>query len=49
MAANGVGAESFAPVLAALASLQGNVERSQKAQANDFLEEFQKSVSTQRA
>lgn len=33
----------FAPVLAALATMQGNVEREQKYQATQFLEQFQKS------
>ena len=36
--------ESFAPVLAALSVMQSNVERSQKTQAHDYLEKFQKSV-----
>ena len=49
MASNGVAAQqAFAPVLAALATLQGNVERTQKSQAHDFLERFQKSVSLPR-
>ncbi|KAI9774581.1 MAG: Nuclear import receptor [Geoglossum simile] len=44
MASNGVAEQqAFAPVLAALATLQGNVERTQKSQAHDFLERFQKS------
>ncbi|KAH0559558.1 hypothetical protein GP486_003923 [Trichoglossum hirsutum] len=44
MASNGVAAQqAFAPVLSALATLQGNVERTQKSQAHDFLEKFQKS------
>lgn len=42
---NGPAADSqFAPVLAALATMQGNVERDQKYQATQFLEQFQKSV-----
>ncbi|KAL7271962.1 Nuclear import receptor [Rhizina undulata] len=35
--------QQFAPVLAALATMQGNVEREQKHQATEFLEQFQKS------
>ena len=42
MAALGVG--GFAPVLAALSTMQSNVERSQKSQAHEYLERFQKSV-----
>jgi hypothetical protein len=42
MAANGT--ESFAPVLAALQTMQSNVDRTQKGQAHEFLEQFQKSV-----
>lgn len=34
----------FAPVLAALATMQSNIDRAQKEQAHRFLEEFQKSV-----
>lgn len=34
------------PVLAALATMQSNVERPQKSQAHEFLEQFQKSVRT---
>lgn len=42
---NGPAADpQFAPVLAALATMQGNVERDQKYQATQFLEQFQKSV-----
>lgn len=36
--------QAFGPVLAAVATLQGNVSRSEKAQAHEFLEKFQKSV-----
>ena len=36
--------QAFAPVLAAMATMQGNVSREQKQQANEFLEAFQKSV-----
>ena len=42
MATNGHGA--YAPVLAALATMQANLDRSQKAQAHEYLESFQKSV-----
>lgn len=38
------GGQPFAPVLAAVATMQGNVPRSEKAQAHEFLEKFQKSV-----
>ncbi len=38
------GSESFAPVLSALSVLQSSVERTQKSQAHDYLERFQKSV-----
>ncbi|SLM40798.1 mrna transport regulator [Lasallia pustulata] len=37
------GPETFAPVLAALATMQANVERAQKSQAHEYLESFQKS------
>lgn len=43
MAVNGQG--GYAPVLAALSTMQSNVERSQKSQAHEYLEKFQKSVS----
>jgi len=36
---------AFAPVLAAVATMQGNVSRSEKTHAHEFLEKFQKSVS----
>lgn len=36
--------QAFGPVLAALATMQGNVSRSEKTQAHEFLEKFQKSV-----
>ena len=39
-----LGAGGFAPVLAALSTMQSNVERSQKSQAHEYLEKFQKSV-----
>lgn len=40
---NGAG-QAFAPVLAAVATMQGNVARSEKTHAHEFLEKFQKSV-----
>jgi transportin-3 len=36
--------QPFAAVLAAVATMQGNVSRSEKAQAHEYLEKFQKSV-----
>lgn len=36
--------DQFAPVLRALTTMQGSVDRDQKYQATQFLEEFQKSV-----
>lgn len=39
------GSEGFAPVLAALSTMQSNAERSQKSKAHEYLEKFQKSVS----
>ncbi|KAJ5541906.1 hypothetical protein N7535_004325 [Penicillium sp. DV-2018c] len=36
--------QAFAPVLAAVATMQGNVSRSEKTQAHEFLEKFQKSI-----
>lgn len=36
--------QAFSPVLAAVATMQGNVSRSEKTQAHEFLEKFQKSV-----
>lgn len=44
MAANEDAQQAFAPVLTALASMQSNVDRSQKALAHEYLEKFQKSV-----
>ena len=38
------GAQKFGPVLQALATMQGNVDREQKQEANEYLEAFQKSV-----
>ncbi|KAJ9630988.1 Nuclear import receptor [Taxawa tesnikishii (nom. ined.)] len=43
MASNGT-QQAFAPVLAALATMQSNVDRAQKGQAHEFLEHFQKST-----
>ncbi|KAK7539712.1 armadillo-type protein [Phyllosticta citribraziliensis] len=44
MAANGAAAQqAFAPVLAALATMQSTADRSHKTQAHEFLEQFQKS------
>jgi len=45
MAANGEAQQAFAPILAALATMQANTDRSRKAQAHEYLEQFQKSVS----
>ncbi|KAL4914093.1 armadillo-type protein [Aspergillus aurantiobrunneus] len=36
--------QAFGPVLAAVATMQGNVPRTEKAHAHEFLEKFQKSV-----
>lgn len=36
--------QEFAPVLAALATMQGNASRQEKTHAHEFLERFQKSV-----
>lgn len=44
MANKSNGRETFAPVLAAVATMQGNASRSEKSQAHEFLEKFQKSV-----
>ena len=41
------GPEGLAPVLAALATMQGNASRTEKGQAHQFLEQFQKSVKLQ--
>ena len=43
------GHDGFAPVLAALSTMQSNVERSQKSQAHEYLEKFQKSVGLRSA
>lgn len=43
MAANG-SSQAFAPVLAALSTMESNVDRAQKGQAHEYLEQFQKSV-----
>lgn len=44
MSANGQTQQAFAPVITALATLQ-SADRSQKGQAHEYLEVFQKSVS----
>ena len=41
----GTAGQAFGPVLAAVATMQGNVSRSEKTNAHEFLEKFQKSVS----
>lgn len=41
----GTAGQAFGPVLAAVATMQGNVSRSEKTHAHEFLETFQKSVS----
>ncbi|KAF9895064.1 Nuclear import receptor [Aspergillus nanangensis] len=41
---DGAAGQAFAPVLAAVATMQGNVSRSEKTHAHEFLEKFQKSV-----
>ncbi|KAI9678281.1 MAG: Nuclear import receptor [Caeruleum heppii] len=44
MASNGATPHAdYGPVLVALATMQGNVERAQKTQAHEYLEKFQKS------
>lgn len=40
----GTAGQAFGPVLAAVATMQGNVSRTDKAHAHEFLEKFQKSV-----
>ncbi|OJJ80789.1 nuclear import receptor MTR10 [Aspergillus glaucus CBS 516.65] len=40
----GAAGQAFAPVLAAVATMQGNVSRSEKTHAHEFLEKFQKSI-----
>lgn len=45
MATNGVAAQqALAPILAAVETMQGNVDRAQKEQAVQFLDKFQKTV-----
>jgi transportin-3 len=44
MASKGSDGQPFAPVLAAVATMQANVSRSDKAHAHEYLEKFQKSV-----
>ena len=39
-----LGAGGFAPILAALSTMQSNAERSEKSEAHEYLEKFQKSV-----
>jgi len=39
--------QAFAPVLAAVATMQANVDRAQKGQATEYLDKFQKTVSCQ--
>ena len=36
--------QAYAPIMAALATMQSNVDRAQKGQAHEYLEQFQKSV-----
>ena len=43
MATNG-DTQAFAPVLAALATMESNLDRTQKGQAHEYLEQYQKSV-----
>ena len=38
--------DGFAPVLAALATMQSNGSRQEKSQAHEYLEQFQKSVGS---
>jgi transportin-3 len=45
MAANGVAGHAFAPVVAAVETMQSSGHRAQKAEANSFLDKFQKTVS----
>ncbi|KKK22706.1 mRNA transport regulator (Mtr10) [Aspergillus rambellii] len=40
----GAAGQAFGPVLAAVATMQGNVSRTDKAHAHEFLEKFQKSI-----
>lgn len=44
-ASNASGQQAFAPVLAALSTMQSSVSRQEKTHAHEFLEKFQKSVS----
>lgn len=44
MATKAANAGGFAPILAALATMQSNVQGKEKAAAHEFLEKFQKSV-----
>ncbi|KAI9800826.1 MAG: hypothetical protein M1825_003609 [Sarcosagium campestre] len=48
MAPNGISEETeLEPVVSAVATLQGNVDRAQKTQAHEFLDKFQKTVSAE--
>lgn len=47
MAAKTDPSSGFAPVLSALATMQSNVAGREKTQAHEFLETFQKSVSSE--
>ena len=44
MAAKAGGQDGLAPVLAALSTMQSNVQGKDKVQAHEYLEKFQKSV-----
>jgi transportin-3 len=46
MANKAAEAGAFAPILAALSTMQSNVQGKDKAAAHEFLEKFQKSVRT---
>lgn len=46
MAFNGVAAQSLAPVLAAVEAMQSSGNRAQKAEANESLDRFQKTVGS---
>lgn len=47
MAAKTAEAGGYAPILAALSTMQSNVQGKEKAAAHEFLEKFQKSVGAQ--
>ena len=42
------GGTAFAPVLAAMSTMQSSTDREQKSQANEYLQEFQRSVNALR-